>query len=249
MVSSYSEWVADGSPWHDCQPTRDLITMLRSHGYSGPGVGLGDMSHLTAPLPEDHCPYSHTPWPGAQPYPAVMAIDIMAGYGVDVVWLGGKLFDDKQSGVEGTQPLKYMNWTDADGHCWHDSWMPSHARYASTDRGHIHLSWRTEYATSTIMQTYDPYGTSTMEDDMHLVAMNDDTSIYVAPGGLAVSGRMAAYGLTPAQWQSYQALGLRTVVLPSRAEVGTFYDIDPQPWTSGLAQHVHAGGTTGGVSG
>ncbi len=159
-VTTYQGWLNDGSRWLDCQPTKDLIAMLRRHGYTGPGVGIGDQSHLTASPPEDHTPYSHTPWPGVQPYPTVMAIDIMPNSGVDLIWFGGKLFDDKSSGKPGTEPIKYMNWTDSAGNCWHDSWMPGHTRYSSTDRGHIHLSFRTDYATSTAMAGYDPFTTT-----------------------------------------------------------------------------------------
>jgi hypothetical protein len=157
-VTTYTGWVADGRPWKNCQPINDFVATLRRHGYSGPGVGIGDQAHLTANPPEDHCPYSHTPWPGVQPYPYVMAIDILANEGVDWIWLGGKLFNDKSSNVAGTQPIKYINWTDSDGNCWHDSWMPNHTRIRSTDRGHIHISFRTDYVTSTAMSVYDPFG-------------------------------------------------------------------------------------------
>jgi hypothetical protein len=155
-VTTYQGWVNDGKPWHDCQPTKDLVAMLRRHGYTGPGVGIGNQTHLTANPPEDHTPYSHTPWPGAQPYPAVMALDIMPNNGIDTIALGGILFADKQAGKPGTEPIKYINWTDPAGNCWHDSWMPNHARYSSTDRGHIHVSFRTDFATSTAMAGYDP---------------------------------------------------------------------------------------------
>lgn len=158
--TTYNCWVNDGKPWSDCQPNRDFIAMLRRHGYTGPGVGIGDQSHLTANPPEDHTPYSHTPWPGAQPYPRILAIDIMPSSGIDIIDLAGRIFDDKMSSVPGLAPLKYMNWTDSAGNCWHDSWMSNHTRYASTDRGHIHLSWRTDYVNSTLLTTYDPYGTA-----------------------------------------------------------------------------------------
>lgn len=157
-VTTYLGWVNDGRPWKNCQPVNDFIATLRRHGYTGPGAGIGDQSHLTANPPEDHCPYSHTPWPGTQPYPYVMAIDIMSGEGLDIIDLGGRLFDDKSSLVPGTEPLKYINWTDTDGNCFHDSWMPNHTRFNSTDRGHIHMSFRTDYVTSNRMAIYDPYG-------------------------------------------------------------------------------------------
>lgn len=156
--TTYNCWINDGRPWENCQPIVNFIATLYEHGYTGPTSGIGDQSHLTANPPEDHCPYSHTPWPGAQPYPYVLAIDIMAGEGLDISDLGGRLFDDKSSNKPGTEPIKYINWTDSDGNCWHDSWMPNHTRFKSTDRGHIHISFRTDYVTSTRMAVYDPYG-------------------------------------------------------------------------------------------
>jgi len=163
-VTNYTQWVADGKPWKNCYPITDFIAMLRSHNYTGPGSGIGDQSHLTANPPEDHCPYSHTPWPGAQPYPFVMAIDIMPGQGLDIIALGGQLFDDKSSNVPGTEPIKYINWTDSAGNTWHDSWMPSHTRFRSTDTGHIHMSFRTDYVTSNRMAIYDPFGADMTPD-------------------------------------------------------------------------------------
>ena len=155
--TTYTCWVNDGRPWKNCQPINDLIATLRRHGYTGPGVGIGNQAHLTANPPEDHTPYSHTPWPGAQPYPYVLAVDLMPAEGLDWIDLGGRLFDDKSSNVPGTQAIKYLNWTDSAGNTWHDSWMPNHTRFRSTDTGHIHVSFRTDYVTSTNMQQYDPY--------------------------------------------------------------------------------------------
>lgn len=177
-VTTYQGWVNDGKPWKNCQPINDFIAMLRRHGYTGPGSGIGDQSHLTATPPEDHCPYSHTPWPGVQPYPYVMAIDIMPSSGVDIIWLGGQLYNDKSSNKAGTQAIKYINWTDSDGNCFHDSWMPNHARYASTDRGHIHISFRTDYVTSTNMAAYDPFGGISLSDAYQLL----DTGVRTEDG-------------------------------------------------------------------
>lgn len=157
--TTYNCWVNDGKPWSDCQPTKDFVAMLRRHGYTGPGVGIGDQAHLTATPPEDHTPYSHTPWPGSQPYPRILAFDLMPNSGIDILALSGQIFDDKSSGHPALAPLKYMNWTDSAGNCWHDSWQSNHTRYASSDRGHSHFSWRTDYVNSTLLSTYDPLGT------------------------------------------------------------------------------------------
>lgn len=150
-VTTYDQWVADGSPWHPATPVDELARTLRGHGYTV--YVLGDRSHLTAKLPEDHAPYSHTPWPGPQPYPAVLAGDIMPGGPVPLAVLGARLVADRQAGR--IPWLKYINWTDASGQCWHDSWQPTYARRPSSDRGHIHFSVRTDYVTAST-GGYDP---------------------------------------------------------------------------------------------
>lgn len=152
VVSNYDEWVADGSPWHAATPVESLAQVLKNYGYTV--YILGDKRHLTANPPEDHTPYSHTPWPGSQPYPAVLAQDIMPGGAWNLDELGAKIFADKQAGHPGLAGLKYMNWTDASGNCWHDKWTPDHQRSSSSDRGHIHLSWRTDYVNTNT--PYDP---------------------------------------------------------------------------------------------
>ena len=199
-VTTYSQWVADGSPWKNCQPINDFIATLQEHDYTGPGAGIGDHSHLTANPPEDHCPYSHTPWPGVQPYPYVMAIDIMGGEGLDLIWLGGKLFDDKSSNVPGTEPIKYINWTDSDNNCWHDSWMPKHTRYTSTDRGHIHVSFRTDYVTSSAMATYDPFRGESMASEWHV---GSESGAFLTQGNPGYVGQQRDTALAFA-WQAAQ---------------------------------------------
>lgn len=156
MVSNYEQWLKDNSPWNPAAPVLSIAQTMRKHGYIV--YMLGDHRHLTANPPEDHTPYSHTPWPGSQPYPYVLAEDIMPGGEWDLSKLGAKIFADKQAGNSELAGLKYMNWTDANGDCWHDSWEPNHSRRTSTDRGHIHLSWRTDYVHTPT--NYDPF----MED-------------------------------------------------------------------------------------
>lgn len=158
---SYASWINDGKPFVMCTPLLDLRSTLGRHGYTGPATGYPDDAHLTTDFPEDHAPFSFTPWPGSQPYPYCLAIDIMPNAGVDLVALGARLVADKMAGVPGTEPIKYINWTDSAGNCWHDSWQPDHQRYPSTDRGHIHISIRTDFVISDVMANYDP-----LEDPM-----------------------------------------------------------------------------------
>ena len=71
----------------------------------------------------------------------------------------------------------------------------------------------------------------TEDDDMgmHYVQAAGNESIYIAPGYAAPSGRMAAYGLSPAAWDAYKAMGVKGLVLPADIFSRT-YDTAPQPW-------------------
>lgn len=152
-VTTYQEWLADGSPWTPCSPVGALALAAHNHGV---GIGIiGDMSHLTADPPQDHCPYSHTPWPGAQPYPHVMAIDLMT---TDVS-VANALIDAKRSGR--VPCIKYMNYTDATGNCHHISWEPDEMVEASSDTGHIHISIRTDHVDCSHATGFDPFAVST----------------------------------------------------------------------------------------
>lgn len=152
-ISSYAKWIADGSPWKIAVPVSNLTKVLREYGYTV--YTIGNKQHLTASPPEDHTPYSHTPWPGSQPYPYILAMDIMPGGKWSLDKLGAKILADKQTGHPGVAGLKYMNWTDSAGNCWHEKWTPNYSRSSSGDRGHIHLSWRTDFVTNTAL--YDPF--------------------------------------------------------------------------------------------
>lgn len=154
-VTTYQQWLADGSPWKDAAPIDSFERTVRGYGYTVYTIGAVD-THLDIPNPEDHAPFSHTPWPGSQPYPYVLALDIMPGGKWSLAKLGAQIFADKMAGRPGTEWIKYMNWTDSSGDCWHDSWMPGHVRRGSSDRGHIHLSGRTDYVNKPT--GYDPIG-------------------------------------------------------------------------------------------
>src|SRR5438874_13645090 len=153
-VSTYQQWLADGGPARPAPVIAEFAALLRRYGYTV--YTFGDQSHLTADPPEDHTPFSATPWPGPQPYPLVMAVDVMPGGPVDWHPLGRRIVHDRLNGVPGTGWIKYANWTDLDGMCWHSSWQPGFVQRPSTDGGHIHVSARTDYAQLTDLRGWDP---------------------------------------------------------------------------------------------
>lgn len=73
------------------------------------------------------------------------------------------------------------------------------------------------------------------EDDMaYLVRVADQGgATYLVTGGIAASGRVAAYHLTPEAFKAHQALGLTQVNVDHAADVADVYDFDPQPFPSG----------------
>lgn len=156
-----TQWVRDGRPYQVAEPVADLHSILTGHGYTV--YLLGDERHLRHIPPEDHCPFSAVGWPVESPYPWLFAADIMpppAGSGLpSLQQLGAQLHGDKQAGHPGMQWLKYMNWgpdRDNGGPCYHDSWQPEYARRNSTDRGHIHLSGRSDCKSYSLPDGYDP---------------------------------------------------------------------------------------------
>lgn len=153
-VTDYEGWLADGSPWHPAACIQVMADVMRSHGYTV--FTIGDHDHLIADPPEDHTPYSHTPWPGVQPYPIVMALDIMPGGPVDWRELGQRIVEDKNTGRPGTEWIKYINYTAPTGECLHVSWEPGGESRPSTDTGHIHISARTDRKDQSNLSGWDP---------------------------------------------------------------------------------------------
>jgi hypothetical protein len=159
IVTNYPQWLADGSPWNASTPSLALAAAARTH-RTAYGI-IGDVeTHLKAQPPEDHCPYSATPWPTTQPYPYVLAIDLMT----TAPEVAQRLLAARRSGR--LPCLKYINWTDAAGGCWHTSWQPAEATHASTDTGHIHCSWRSDHVTCDHATNFDPFIEQDPEVDM-----------------------------------------------------------------------------------
>lgn len=180
-VTTYDGWVADGAPWSNATCIDDFAHTMRGHGYVVGTIGQTD-THLDVFFPEDHAPFSHTPWPGTQPYPRVLALDIMPGGEKDWRELGEKIHADKKAGVPGTEWIKYMNYTDRAGICQHVSWEPNYAAWPSNDGGHIHISARTDYVNT--QTAYDPLVPAAPK-----VSKGDDSEMIKFAPGFACVGR------------------------------------------------------------
>lgn len=147
--SAYYQWVDAGKPYVRSRPAREFRDVVRGHGYTV--YDYPDDSHLQAATPEDHTPFSATGWPIASKRWVGHADDIMPGGPVPLPKLARQIIADVDARLPGTEWVKYMNWTDETGACRHESWANSeHKRVTtnSTDKGHIHISARSDMDTS-----------------------------------------------------------------------------------------------------
>jgi hypothetical protein len=218
-VTTYAGWVADGKPWKTAKPVDNFSDTLRSHGYTV--YNLGDQSHATADPPEDHMPYSHTPWPDPQPYPYVFAADVMPDDDLpSLASLAERIIKDKNAKDPGLAWLKYMNYTDAAGNIWHVSWMPNFQRTSSTDGGHIHISGRTDFVTTDLH--YDPVSALVEEFFMALSDAQQKDMLFTLMN--AINPDDKTDGRTPFHvWTSYINKQLSTIIANQKAAAGTDY--------------------------
>lgn len=159
---AYYQWLDAGEPYEPCRPVREFVDLLRSKGYTV--YHKGDTSHMQAVPPEDHTPFSATGYPIASKRWIGHALDIMPDGPIDLTTLAMRIIADKIANVDGTQWIKYINWTDAHGETWHYKWQPSLVKSSSTDKGHIHISGRSDMDTSDVVSKsgYDPVERLTM---------------------------------------------------------------------------------------
>jgi hypothetical protein len=182
LLRGLTYWRAHGSPWRVARPVAELAKLLRGYGY---GVGtLGNEEHLRHVPPEDHTPFAATGWPRSAAYGVVYAGDVMAPgrRGVPTLaQLGAQLYADRNAGHPGVRWVKYMNWTPTGGPCVHDSWMPDHARRPSQDKGHIHVSARTDCA-DVALGGYDPVAAVLRKPHPVPVPADDDVTRRIVMG-------------------------------------------------------------------
>lgn len=151
--ADYAKWVKDGKPWKLAKPVADFTAILRKHTYTV--WTYPDERHQKAEPPEDHTAYSHTGWPVNSAYPVGHAMDVKDQAEPFPLWqVAEQIIRDKDAGVAGTEWIKYLNYTDKAGDCWHVSWQPKKSKTSSTDKGHLHVSARSDKDDKST--TYDP---------------------------------------------------------------------------------------------
>lgn len=144
-ITTEEQWRRDGAPHALALPIAQihgqLVTMFGSAAVAEAVGTLGDPRHLSAKLPEDHCPFSQTGWPIYSPYPAIHAIDDqLPGFRRRYEWY----IDQRRRGW--AMWVKYINLDHL-----HYSWQPTEARRTSTDDpSHGHLSIRSDWTLQSI---------------------------------------------------------------------------------------------------
>jgi len=177
MVSTgYREWLTAGRPYTLVRPARAVQAALRGHGLTV--YDYPNDAHLQANTPEDHTPFSVTGWPGKNPRWNARALDVMprsdsAAHRKENADLARQIIRDRDAGYPGAMWVKYLNWTDEKGKCRQERWMNSarpleRETRDSNDRGHIHLSGRSDIDNDTRADGYDPFARMNGEEDMSL---------------------------------------------------------------------------------
>jgi hypothetical protein len=157
--SGYYEWVRAGKPYTLIRPAAAIVRILRGYGLTVYHYPNDD--HLEASRPQDHTPYSVTGWPGANRRWNARGVDAMprsdsAAARKENADIARQIIRDRNAGHPGVMWIKYLNWTDENGICRQERWTPNHTTISSTDKGHIHISGRSDADDDPRADTYDP---------------------------------------------------------------------------------------------
>lgn len=155
----YRDWLKAGKPYTLIRPAKAVQKTVRAYGITV--YDYPDDSHLQADRPEDHTPFSVTGWPGANKRWNARGLDIMprsgsAAHRKENADIARQLIKDRNAQVPGAMWIKYINWTDESGVCRQERWTPGHTTRSSSDKGHIHISGRSDVDTDTRADDYDP---------------------------------------------------------------------------------------------
>lgn len=195
----YRDWLAAGKPYELIRPAAALQRALRSHGLTV--YDYPDARHLQADMPEDHTPFSVTGYPGSNRRWRARGLDVMprgstAGARRENAEIARQLIRDRDAGRPEVAWIKYINWTDENGVCRQERWTTDgqpnkRTTRSSTDKGHIHISGRSDLDSDTRADGYDPI------KRMSGLAGDDEMSAEAESAVFRMDGRLAAlfYGM------------------------------------------------------
>jgi hypothetical protein len=199
-TQAYFNWLKAGEPYQLAEWMADLVDTMEGHGYVV--YHYPDDAHLTTNQPQDHAPFSFTGWPIDSPFGWGFGVDIMPknGDARSLTALARQIIADKDAGVPELAGLKYINWTDEQGNVWQTSWKPTKATRPNTDKGHIHLSGRSDSAHWRALG-YDPIARMngedmlTPEEIVNAVVNGSTNHGYIPTGGREDIGAAATFNL------------------------------------------------------
>jgi hypothetical protein len=165
---AYYDWIDAGRPYELIIPARDLKRNISRHGITV--WDYPNNAHLTANPPEDHTPFSATGFPGKNARWKARALDVMPrssayDHRKENADIARRLIRDRDAGRPEVAWIKYINWTDENGVCRQERWtdlssINRRTTRSSSDKGHIHISGRSDYDTSRAAYDYDPVALS-----------------------------------------------------------------------------------------
>ncbi len=165
MVSQgYRDWLNAGRPYALIRPAKAVQATLRGYGLTV--YDYPNDAHLKANTPEDHTPFSVTGWPGSNRRWNARALDVMprsgsAAHRKENADIARQLIRDRDAGHPGAMWIKYLNWTNESGVCLQERWTDAGAPLrrttrSSSDKGHIHISGRSDVDNDARADGYDP---------------------------------------------------------------------------------------------
>lgn len=163
----YRDWLAarnPSRPYALIRPAKAVQATLRGYGLTV--YDYPNDAHLQASTPEDHTPFSVTGWPGQNRRWNARALDVMPrsdsyAHRLENANIARQLIRDRDAGVPGAMWIKYVNWTDEHGVCRQERWTNAaaplqRATKLSTDKGHVHISGRSDVDDDARAEGYDP---------------------------------------------------------------------------------------------
>lgn len=163
-TAAYYTWVGKGKPYTLIRPAKKVQAAVKGYGITV--YDYPNDAHLKANVPEDHTPFSVTGWPGTNTKYNARGLDVMPRsssyeHRKENADIARQLIRDRDSGYPGAMWIKYINWTDENGNCFHVRWTDAanplkHTTRSSTDKGHIHISGRSDVDNDDRADDYDP---------------------------------------------------------------------------------------------
>jgi hypothetical protein len=160
-----------------------------------------------------------TGWPGKNKRWNARGLDIMPrsssyAHRKENADIARQLIKDRDAGYAPAMWIKYINWTDEAGNCYHVRWTDAskpntHTVRASSDKGHIHISGRSDVDDDARADGYDPIARMKGQD------MTDGPLSANAERGITAAYTGQDPVVFPAPWGNPPGIGSEENPLPN----------------------------------